>query len=103
MGPRYDHPEAPDTEAMASVMEADRRLLEDAQALDADAWFTHLHEEQNQRNVCGAAPTWTLLETLAGSSLESRLLCHDAWEIDPTSGSHVTFAAVAWHAAGDDA
>lgn len=103
VGPQYDQPQAPDAEALERIMEADRRLLADAQALDAGAWFTHLHEEQNERNVCGAAPTWTLLETLAGAPLESRLLRHDAWEIDPTSGSHVTFAAVSWRSEGGDA
>ena len=103
MGPRYDHPEAPDAAAMARVMEADRKLLADAEALDAEAWFQHLHEEQDERNVCGAAPIWTLLETLADEPLESRLLRHDAWEIDPTSGSQVTFAAVSWRSDGGDA
>jgi len=77
VGPRYDQPEAPDAAAMARVLEDDRQLLADALHLDPDAWFTHLHEQQNQNNVCGAAPTWTLLEALAGASLESRLLRHD--------------------------
>ena len=53
--------------------------------------------------MCGAAPIWTLLETLADEPLESRLLRHDAWEIDPISGSQVTFAAVSWRSDGDDA
>ena len=98
MGPRYDHPVAPDAAAMARVMAADRNLLDDVRTLDPDAWFEHLHAEQDERNVCGAAPIWVLLETLAGAPLVGRVLRHDAWEIDPTSGSQVTFAAVSWRA-----
>jgi len=96
VGPNYDQPEAPDAAALERVLDADRELLASAEDLDPDGWLQLLHEVQDENNVCGAAPTWTLLAALEGSKLKGKLLRHDAWEIDASNGSHVTFATMAW-------
>jgi AmmeMemoRadiSam system protein B len=96
VGPRYGHDRAPDDEALADVMEKDRALLARAHALDDEAWFRFLADEGDARNVCGAAPAWVFLRALAGTGLAAQPLAHAVWEIDPDTGSHVSFAAVAY-------
>lgn len=96
VGPDYEDAPPPDAAALERVLDGDRRLLEHVLDLDAEGFFLALHEEQNVRNVCGCAPTWMLLAALEGRNLEGRLLRHDVLEINPSTGSHVSFAAVAW-------
>jgi AmmeMemoRadiSam system protein B len=98
VGPRYGHPSGPDAAALARVLEGDRLLLSRAAARDAEGWIRGLHEERDARNVCGAAPTYVLLGAISGGASPGVLLRHDAWEIDPDTGSHVTFAAMAFGA-----
>jgi AmmeMemoRadiSam system protein B len=94
VGPRYGGESAVTREELAAVMAADGPLLEAAARADAGAWFRALAAERDARNVCGAAPTWTLLAAIEGTGLEGRLLRHDEWEID--AGSHVSFAAMSF-------
>jgi AmmeMemoRadiSam system protein B len=96
VGPIYGDPEAPDAERLRDVTSADRRLLEYAAAINPEGWVRFLHAEKDERNVCGAAPTYVLLAALAGTGLEGRLLRHDIWEIHPETHSHVSFATVAF-------
>jgi hypothetical protein len=39
---------------------------------------------------------WALLEAIAGRGFTGTLLRHDDWEIDPETGSRVSFAAAAF-------
>ena len=96
VGPAYGDATRTTPERLAKVLAEDRRLLEFATAVDAEGWHAFLRAEHNQRNVCGSAATYVLLAALADRGLEGRLLRHDAWEIDPETGSHVSFAAVAY-------
>ncbi|MHC5010687.1 MAG: AmmeMemoRadiSam system protein B [Planctomycetota bacterium] len=96
VGPNYGDPTAPGADDRRAVLEADRRLLDHAARGDADAWMRFLHEEQDRRNVCGAAPAYVLLETLAETGLTGSVLGHDMWEIDAETGSHVSFCTVAY-------
>jgi AmmeMemoRadiSam system protein B len=96
VGPAYGHATAPDEAALEAVRAADRALLARAAAVDADGWFRLLAEAGDAHNVCGAAPTWVFLAALAGRGVGGRLLRHDVWQIDPASGSHVSFAAMAF-------
>jgi AmmeMemoRadiSam system protein B len=96
VGPNYGHEDAPDEAAIERVLEADRALLGHALAVDPAGWLRFLHEEKDARNVCGAAPTWVLLSALQGRGMAGRLLRHDLWEIDPGTGSHVSFCAAAY-------
>ncbi len=96
VGPNYGWPKAPDAAALARVMEQDRRLLATAVEGDAEAWMRFLHEEKDERSVCGAAPTYVFLRAIEGWGLAGRSLRHDLWEIDPETGSHVSFATVAY-------
>lgn len=99
VGPKYGDADPVTPARLAEVLAADRALLESVAAVAPDAWLRALHAERDARNVCGAAPTWALLETLRGRGLRGTVLRHDAWEIDPATSSHVSFAAVAFHAA----
>ncbi|HVG93204.1 MAG TPA: AmmeMemoRadiSam system protein B [Planctomycetota bacterium] len=96
VGPRYGDAGAVDDAAMATVLEADRGLLRHALASDADGWLRFLHAEGDRRNVCGAAPGWALLAAIEPQGWRGTLLRHDAWEIDPDTGSRVSFCAIAW-------
>jgi AmmeMemoRadiSam system protein B len=96
VGPNYGWSEAPDASVLARVMEQDRRLLGHAVAGDAEGWMRFLQEEQDVRSVCGAAPTYVFLRAIEGWGLSARPLRHDLWEIDPSTGSHVSFASVAY-------
>jgi AmmeMemoRadiSam system protein B len=96
VGPRYGWSRAPDRKVLDVVLEADRRLLGRALELDGEGWIRFLQGEKDVRNVCGAAPVYVFLHALRDAGLEGRLLRHDAWEIDPETGSHVSFAAVAY-------
>ena len=58
--------------------------------------FVFFQAEGDARSVCGAAPTYVFLHAIAGTGLEGRVLRHDLWEIDASTGSHVSFAAVAY-------
>jgi AmmeMemoRadiSam system protein B len=96
VGPKYGDDAPVSAERLAEVLAADRVLLEHAASVAPDAWLRALHVERDARNVCGAAPTWTLLETLRHHGLTGTVLRHDAWEIDPATKSHVSFAAIAY-------
>jgi AmmeMemoRadiSam system protein B len=96
VGPRYGDPAPPDPAALERVREADAALLRCAVAADPEAWIRRLHDDGDAFHVCGAAPTYVLLKAIEGRGLAARLLRHDRWEIDPETGSHVSFAAVAY-------
>jgi AmmeMemoRadiSam system protein B len=96
VGPNYGWSDAPDEAVLAQVMEQDRRLLRHAVDGDAEGWIRFLQAERDVRSVCGAAPTYVFLRAIEGWGLSGRPLRHDLWEIDPTSGSHVSFASVAY-------
>ena len=96
VGPRYGGEDPVNADELASVLAADRPLLDAARRVDAEGWFQGLSAEADRRNVCGAAPVYAMLLALEGSGLPGRLLRHDAWEIDPDTGSHVSFAAIAY-------
>jgi AmmeMemoRadiSam system protein B len=96
VGPRYGGDGPVKDGDLAAVLAADRPLLDAAARCDARGWFEALAAEGDRRSVCGASPTWTLLAALAGSGLSGTLLRHDEWEIDPETGSHVSFAAMAF-------
>jgi AmmeMemoRadiSam system protein B len=96
VGPRYGDDVAPDSRALARVRAADEDLLRAATALDGEAWIRSLSPHGDAYHVCGTAPAYVVLETLRGRGLAGTVLRHDAWEIDPDTGSHVSFAAVAF-------
>jgi len=96
VGPKYGDADPVTPARLAEVMAADRVLLEHAAAVAPDAWLRALHAEHDARNVCGAAPTWTLLEALRHRGLAGTVLRHDHWQIDPATRSHVSFAAIAY-------
>jgi AmmeMemoRadiSam system protein B len=96
VGPRYGDRARVGEARRARVLAEDRRLLARAVAGDAAGWVASLRAERDARNVCGAAPVWALLEAIAGLGLAGTLLRHDDWEIDPGTGSRVSFAAAAF-------
>jgi MEMO1 family protein len=101
VGPRYGDASAPDALALERVREADVDLLSAALAGDGERWIRHLHAIGDRNHVCGTAAAYVLLKAIEGRGLSSRLLRHDRWEIDPDTGSHVSFAAVAYGRGGE--
>jgi len=96
VGPRYGDPAPPDADALARVREADEGLLAAALASDGDAWIRSLQAHGDAFHVCGTAAAYVVLRAIEGEGLAARVLRHDRWEIDPDTGSHVSFAAVAY-------
>ena len=96
VGPKYGHEKRPDAETMELVRSSDKSLLMQAGRPDAEGWFRSLHQDGDRWNVCGAAPTYVFLAAIAGTVQQGTPLRHDSWEIDPDTGSHVTFAAMAY-------
>ncbi len=96
VGPRYGDADPVSEARRQEVLDADRRLLTRATEADASGWFEFLKAERDARNVCGASAVYALLSAIEGRGWRGTLLRHDDWEIDPDTGSRVSFAAVAY-------
>jgi AmmeMemoRadiSam system protein B len=103
VGAKFGDPEglAP---ALLAVAEAkDRELLQAVTAGDAEAFFAAVAADGDRTRVCGTAPLYAFLATLAGtptiSGTRGRLLHYDVARDDATH-SAVTYASVAFAAEG---
>jgi AmmeMemoRadiSam system protein B len=93
VGLRFGDAEAPNRFTLQSLDEDDRRLLEFAQRVDAEGFYSSLLREQDQRRVCGLSPIDTLLRVI--NAREGKLLKYGQ-SMDPTTQSVVTFASLAF-------
>ena len=91
VGPRFGDAQPNTAGSLASVEEADRRMLESVVAADADGFFASVAADRDARRICGLSPIYTLLRLLPG--LSGRLLRYTQW---PDPDGAVTFCAVSY-------
>jgi AmmeMemoRadiSam system protein B len=95
VGPRFGDAHAYDAPRRADLERTDRESLELATNVDAAGFWSHVAGDLDERRVCGLAPIWSLLRSLAGGS-RGRLL-HYEQTIDGEDGSIVSHAAVGFY------
>ncbi len=94
IGRRFGDRALLDAPRLKAQAEDDRRLLDAACRVDAEAFFGHIAAEGDRNRICGLSPTYTMLEVVKPKRGE--LLRYDqAVELDGTSC--VSFASMAFY------
>ncbi len=96
VGPRFGDPKALDEEERRILERTDRESLDHATLRDAEGFWRHVARDLDTRRVCGLAPIYCLLRTVAGGA--SGTLRHYEQNVDPEEGSIVSHAAVGYFA-----
>ena len=95
VGPRFGDARPLDESERSRLGVVDRDSLARAEHLDAEAFWQHVSTDLDTRRVCGLAPMYSLLRTLApGARGEVR---HYEQTVDPEEGSIVSHAAVGFY------
>jgi AmmeMemoRadiSam system protein B len=94
VGLRFGDEKAPNRFTLQSLDEDDRRLLENAQRVDAEGFYDFLRRERDRRRVCGLPPIYTFLRVV--DAQEGRLLKYGQ-SLDSATQSVVTFASLAFY------
>jgi AmmeMemoRadiSam system protein B len=95
VGPRFGDEQPYDAGQRRQLEQADRESLERATALDASGFWRHVAGDLDSRRVCGLAPIWSLLRSVAGGA-RGRVL-HYEQTVDAEEGSIVSHAAVGFY------
>lgn len=95
VGPRFGDPRPLDDREREALGATDRDSLARAERVDAEAFWEHVASDLDTRRVCGLAPVYSLLRTMArGARGEVR---HYEQTVDPEEGSIVSHAAMTFH------
>jgi AmmeMemoRadiSam system protein B len=89
VGPRFGDPHPLSHDHLSSIGAADRAMLANVEALDAEGFFRFVQAERDRRRVCGLSPIYTLLHVVGAR--EGRLLKYAQW---PDPHGTVTFASM---------
>lgn len=95
VGPRFGDPKPYAEGERATLDTTDRASLERATAVDAEAFWEHVSQDLDVRRVCGLAPIYSLLRTIAPKA--KGVVRHYEQTIDAEEGSIVSHAAVGFH------
>jgi predicted class III extradiol MEMO1 family dioxygenase len=95
VGPRFGDPKPFDEGERAALDETDRESLEHATRGDAEGFWKHVAGDLETRRVCGLAPIYSLLRTVASGSHGH--LRHYEQNVDPDEGSIVSHAALGFY------
>ena len=96
VGPRFGDPKAFDEGERRALDETDRESLDHALRGDAEGFWRHVAGDLETRRVCGLAPIYSLLKTIAKGTTGA--LKHYEQNVDPEEGSIVSHAAVGFYA-----
>jgi AmmeMemoRadiSam system protein B len=96
VGPRFGDAAAYDGERRGVLERADRASLEQAASLDGAGFWSHVAADLDERRVCGLAPIWSLLRSIAGSGARGKVL-HYEQTVDEGDGSIVSHAAMGFY------
>ncbi|MBF5066328.1 AmmeMemoRadiSam system protein B, partial [Salmonella enterica subsp. enterica serovar Istanbul] len=94
-GPRFGDPKPFDEGERAALDETDRESLDHARRGDAEGFWRHVADDLETRRVCGLAPIYSLLRTVASGAQGH--LRHYEQTVDPDEGSIVSHAAVGFY------
>jgi MEMO1 family protein len=95
VGPRFGDPRPLDALERSRLDITDRDSLARAERVDAEAFWEHVVRDLETRRVCGLAPVYSLLRTIApGARGEIR---HYEQTVDPEEGSIVSHAAMGFY------
>jgi AmmeMemoRadiSam system protein B len=94
MGPFYGDPLPLAAGDLASIEEADRRMLDRLVARDAEGFFRSVAEEEDRRRVCGLSALYTTVSLLPPGP-DGRLLAYEQPAF-PEEGNTVTICGMAW-------
>ncbi len=76
------------------IAQEDQEMLEYAEKMDGDGFFSSISRERDRRNICGMPPIYSMLKSL--EAREGRLLKYDQ-AFTPGTKSVVTFASLAFY------
>jgi AmmeMemoRadiSam system protein B len=97
VGPRFGDPHAFGDEERKTLERTDRVSIDHATSLDPRGFWSHVVADLDERRVCGLAPIWSLLSSVASSGARGRLL-HYEQTVDEGDGSIVSHTAVGFYA-----
>lgn len=95
VGPRFGDRHPLDAPQRRELDRTDRASIAHAAAGDAEGFWSHVASDLETRRVCGLAPVYALLRTLAPSARGEAV--HYEQTVDPEEGSIVSHAAIAFH------
>lgn len=95
VGPRFGDPRPLDVGQRDLLAARDAASIELMLRSDATGFFFQVAEDLEARRVCGLGPIYTLLRALPSGTKGERL--HYTQNVDPTEGSIVSHASVAFH------
>ncbi|MDB4936706.1 MAG: putative phosphomevalonate decarboxylase, partial [Labilithrix sp.] len=95
VGPRFGDPKPFDDGERQALHETDGESLDHATRGDAEGFWRHVAGDLETRRVCGLAPIYSLLRTIAPGS--RGYLRHYEQTVDPDEGSIVSHAALGFH------
>jgi AmmeMemoRadiSam system protein B len=95
VGPRFGDAKPFDEGERRALDETDRESLDHATRGDAEGFWKHVAGDLETRRVCGLAPIYSLLRTIASGSHGS--LRHYEQNVDPEEGSIVSHAALGFY------
>jgi AmmeMemoRadiSam system protein B len=95
VGPRFGDAKPFDDGERRALDETDRESLDHATRGDAEGFWKHVSGDLETRRVCGLAPIYSLLRTVAGGA--KGMLRHYEQNVDPDEGSIVSHAALGFY------
>jgi AmmeMemoRadiSam system protein B len=95
VGPRFGDARPFDDAERKALDETDRESLDHASSVDAERFWGHVSADLDTRRVCGLAPIYALLRTIAPKAKGK--IRHYEQTIDPDEGSIVSHAAVGFY------
>jgi AmmeMemoRadiSam system protein B len=97
VGPRFGDPQGFDPQQRGELEKKDRESLDKAAGLEASGFWEHVARDLEERRVCGLAPIWSTLRSIAGTGAKGRVL-HYEQTVDEEDGSIVSHAAMGFYA-----
>jgi MEMO1 family protein len=95
VGPRFGDPRPLDEAERSALRQTDEESLQRAEAVDAEAFWSHVAGDLDTRRVCGLAPVYALLRLLDRGV--RGLTHHYEQTVDPDEGSIVSHAALGFY------
>ena len=94
VGQQFGHSFSVSSRVLEEIKKKDIEMLEYIEKCDNEGFYEYILKENDQRNICGLPPIYTLLRLLGNS--EGKLLNYSQW-MDPDGNGAVTFASIAFY------